>query len=56
MTTVSQVSEALQWVLDEYPRQIERKTGFVQRSTAKLNGVNLVEGLVLGWMAAPEAS
>lgn len=50
MSTVSQVSEAMQWVLNEYPRTIERKTGFVQRSSAKLDGVTFVRGLVLGWM------
>jgi hypothetical protein len=46
----------MQWVLNEYPRQIERKVGFVQRSTAKLDGPTFVRGLVLGWMAQPEAS
>jgi hypothetical protein len=56
MSTVSQVSEAMQWVLNEYPRLIEQKTGFVQRSTAMLDGVTFVRGLVLGWMAEPEAS
>src|SRR5207302_3897851 len=56
MSTVPQVSEAMQWVLNEYPRVIERKTGFVQRSTAILDGVTFVRGLVLGWMAEPEAS
>ena len=56
MSTVSQVSEAMQWVLNEYPRRIEQKTGFVQRSTALLDGVTFVRGLVLGWMAEPEAS
>jgi len=39
MSTVSQVSEAMQWVLNEYPHSIEKKTGFVQRSTAMLDGV-----------------
>ena len=56
MSTISQVSEVLQWVLNEYPRMIERKTGFVQRSSAKLDGVTFVRGLVLCWMAEPEAS
>ena len=56
MSTVSQVSQAMQWVLTDYPRLIERKTGFVQRSTAKLDGPTFVRGLVLGWMAQPEAS
>ena len=56
MSTVPQVSEAMQWVLNDYPRLIERETNFVQRSTAKLNGATFVSGLVLTWMAAPDAS
>lgn len=56
MSTVSQVSQAMQWVLTDFPRLIERKTGFVQRSTAKLDGPTFVRGLVLAWMAMPEAS
>ena len=56
MSTVPQVSEAMQWVLNEFPRLVERKTGFVQRSTAQLNGVTMVRGLVLAWMAEPDAS
>ena len=56
MSTVSQVSKVMQWVLNEYPHVIERKTGFVQRSTAKLDGVTFVQGVVLGWMGEPEAS
>ena len=56
MSTVPQVSEAMQWMLDEYPRLIERKTGFVQRSTASLDGPTNVSGLVLGWIHQPDAS
>ena len=56
MSTVSQTSEAMQWVLNEYPSLIEKKTRFVQRSTAQLNGATFVRGLVLGWMAEAEAS
>jgi len=56
MSTVPQVSEAMQWVLNEFPRLIERKTGFVQRSTARLDGVTMVRGLVLAWVADPDAS
>lgn len=56
MSTVSQVSQTMQWVLNDFPRLIERKTGFVQRSTAKLDGATFVRGLVLAWMAMPGAS
>ena len=56
MSTVPQVSEAMQWVLNEFPRLVERKTGFVQRSTARLDGVTMVRGLILAWMAETDAS
>ena len=56
MSNVPQVSEAMQWVLNEYPRLIQKETGFVQRSTAKLDGPTFVRGLVLAWMAEPDAS
>src|SRR5579859_975 len=56
MSTVSQGCLAMQWVLNEFPRLVERKTGFVQRSTAQLDGVTMVRGLVLAWMAEPDAS
>lgn len=56
MSTIPQVSEAMQWVLNEYPRLIEKETDFVQRDSAQLNGVTFVRGLVLAWMAEPDAS
>jgi len=56
MSTVAQVSEAMQWVLNEFPREVQRKTGFVQRSTARLDGVTMVRGLVLAWIHQPDAS
>jgi hypothetical protein len=46
----------MQWVLNEFPRLVERSTGFVQRSTVQLDGVTMVRGLVLGWIAEPDAS
>jgi hypothetical protein len=56
MSTVPQTSEAMQWVVQEYPRQIERETGFVQRSSAQLDGPTFVQSLVFGWMDRPDAS
>ena len=55
MSTIPQVSDAMQWVLNEYPHIIERETGFVQRDSP-LNGSVFVQGLVLAWMAEPDAS
>lgn len=56
MSTVSQTSQAMQWIVQEYPRQMERKTGFVQRNSAQLDGPTFVQSLVFGWMARPQAS
>jgi hypothetical protein len=56
MSTVSQISRELEWILDDYPRQMERQVGFVQRSTVKLDGSRFVRTLVLGWMHEAEAS
>lgn len=56
MSTIPQVSEAMRAVLEEYPRQIERETKFVQRRSAKLDGARFVQCLVFGWMADPDAS
>jgi hypothetical protein len=46
----------MKWVLETDPRQIEREVGFVQRSTALLDGSRFVQALVFGWMFQPEAS
>ncbi|MDQ2887010.1 MAG: IS4 family transposase [Chloroflexota bacterium] len=56
MSTIPQVSEAMRRVLEDYPREIERETKFVQRTTAKLDGARFVQCLVFGWMADPDAS
>ncbi|BCL83789.1 hypothetical protein ccbrp13_62540 [Ktedonobacteria bacterium brp13] len=56
MSTVSHLSQALQWVLDEYPREVERDTGFVQRSSARLDGPRFVQSLVFAWISQPDAS
>src|SRR6266496_1361100 len=56
MSTVPQISQTIEWIVQEYPRQMERKTGFVQRSTARLDGPTFVQSLVFGWMARPQAS
>jgi hypothetical protein len=56
MTTVSHLSQIFQHLLQDYPRQIEREVGFVQRNTAQLDGSRFVRTLVLGWMHEPQAS
>lgn len=56
MSTVPQVAEAMQKVLTTQAKAQERQTGFVQRSTAQLDGPSFVQTTVFGWMAQPEAS
>src|SRR5437588_10919454 len=52
----AQVAEAIQRVLTTQAKEQERQTGFVQRSTAQLDGPTFVQTTVFGWMAQPEAS
>src|SRR5438876_7894899 len=56
MSSISQVAEAMQRVLKGSAKELERETGFVERSTAQLDGPTFVQTTVFGWMDTPEAS
>jgi hypothetical protein len=56
MSSISQVSDALRRVLTTRAKELERETGFVERSTAQLDGPTFVQTTVFGWMDTPEAS
>ena len=56
MSSIAQVSDALKRVLTERAKELERETGFVERSTAQLDGPTFVQTTVFGWMDTPEAS
>ena len=56
MSSIAQVSDALKRVLTERAKELERETGFVERSTAQLDGPTFVHTTVFGWMDTPEAS
>src|SRR6266849_5337989 len=56
MSSISQVSDALKRVLTTHAKELERETGFVERSTAQLDGPIFVQTTVFGWMNTPEAS
>jgi hypothetical protein len=56
MSSVSQVSDALRRVLTTRAKALERETGFVERSTAQLDGPTFVQTTVFGWMDNPDAS
>src|SRR5579859_8109282 len=56
MSSIPQVAEAMQRVLTRRAKELERETGFVQRSTAQLDGPAFTQTTVFGWMDNPEAS
>ena len=56
MSSISQVADALKRVLTTHAKELERETGFVERSTAQLDGPTFSQTTVFGWMDTPEAS
>src|SRR5438270_1796194 len=56
MDSVARVSELTQRFLVERPKELERTSGFVQRTTAQLDGPKFVQMCVLGWMNNASAS
>ena len=55
MTTIPQVSKAMQTVLTTVATSAARATGFVQR-TSKLTGAVFVQALTFGFWADPHAT
>ena len=55
MTTVPQLTQALQEVFTTTADALARRTGFVQR-TSKLTGALFAQTLVFGWLANPQVS
>jgi len=55
MTTVTQLTQALQEVFTTTADALARRTGFVQR-TSKLTGALFAQTLVFGWLFNPQAS
>lgn len=53
--TLTQISDAMQTVLDEVPEQNARSTGFLRRKR-KLTAAVFVKALVFGFLAKPDAS
>jgi hypothetical protein len=56
MSSISQVADALKRVLTTHAKERERESGFVQRSTAQLDGSIFAQTIVFGWMENAEAS
>ena len=56
MSSIAQVSETMQTILTSRAKALERETGFVERSTAHLDGPIFSQTIVLTWMHTAEAS
>src|SRR5436190_14919897 len=56
MDSIARLSELAQRFLVERPKELERPSGFVKRSTAQLDGPKFVQMCVLGWMNNASAS
>src|SRR5213082_323046 len=56
MDSLARLSELAQRFLVERPKELERPSGFVQRTTAQLDGPTFVQMCVLGWMNNGSAS
>ncbi|MFL5591534.1 MAG: IS4 family transposase [Ktedonobacteraceae bacterium] len=56
MSSIAQVSDLMQTILTSRAKALERETGFVERSTARLDGAVFSQTTVLTWMQTPEAS
>jgi hypothetical protein len=55
MQTVTQVADAMQYVLTERANELGRETGFIKRKR-QLTGATFCQALVFGWMAASDGS
>jgi hypothetical protein len=55
MQNISQVEEHLKLVMEERAPELARETGCIQRER-KFDGAALLQMLVFGWLAHPEAS
>ena len=55
MPSISQVEQALKYILEERATVLARQTGCIRRQR-KFSGADLVQTLVFGWLSNPEAS
>lgn len=56
MSSIPQVSQAMETILTTRAKALERQTGFVQRSTVQVDGPLFTQTTVLTWMHTPDAS
>src|SRR2546422_3813793 len=55
MSSVTQVSQQLQFILEERADELARETGCIKRER-KFSGADVVQTLVFGWQQPPDAS
>jgi hypothetical protein len=56
MSSIPQISDAMRYVLSKRATALERESGLVQRSSARLDGAIFAQSLVFGFLANPQAS
>ena len=56
MSSITQVRDTMQTILTSRAKELERKSGFVERSSAQLDGQIFSQTTVLTWMHSAEAS
>ena len=56
MSSISQVSDTMQMILSSRAKALERESGFVERSSAQLDGPTFSQTTVLTWMHTSDAS
>lgn len=56
MSSITQVSDSIQTMLKSRAKELERQTGFVERTSAQLDGPAFAQTTVLTWMQTAEAS
>ncbi len=56
MSSITQVSDTMQTILSSRAKALERESGFVERSSAQLDGPIFSQTTVLTWMHTAEAS
>src|SRR5437868_3628827 len=53
MTSIPQLAESLQQILEKEARQLAKETGFIERERA-FNGADFAQALILGWLQRPD--
>jgi Transposase DDE domain len=55
METLTQVADAMQYILQEVADELGQETGFIQRKR-KFSGASFVQALVFGWLAKADST